>query len=240
MKGKTLVLLAGMVIPAITMAGCGCDGYSFVGGLPLVARAYVTPEREYDFSATLPDAGFRTGDNGFDAGLLWNPSIGISTGITSRFDLSLSTPMKPGGTIFGKYGIAAGPNAMAVGLKLSGNEFTLPGDNPSSTDTTNRGSHGQLYTSALFMIDSKPGSLQYTFDVGPVLEYSKGQYGWGYSFDVGAEYDLFSKPFWTGGPIGAFYIAGDWRLGSSNAYVSTQPPVSLSLGVSFEEIVHRH
>jgi hypothetical protein len=186
----------------------------------------------------LPDAGFRTGDGGLDAGLLWNPSLGVSTGIGSKVDIDLSTPMKPGGTIFGKYGLATGPNAMAAGLKLSGNEFTLPTDNP--TDTANRGPHGQLYTSALFMFDSKPGpSLQYTFDIGPVLEYSKGEYGKGYSLDLGAEYDVFSKPLWKGGIIGALYVAGDWRLASGDSYIKNyEPPISLNLGVSFEETVH--
>jgi hypothetical protein len=228
-----------MVIPAITMAGCCGDGFSFIGGHPLVERAYLTPVKEFAFSATLPDAGFRTGDGGFDAGLLWAPSIGVNTGIGSKVDLTLSTPMQLGGTIFLKYGLGSGSNPLAAGLKLSGSGFGLPGVNTNLTDTSYRGSRGQMYVTPLFMMDSKPGGLQYTFDVGPVIEYSKGQYGHGYSLDVAAEYDLFSTPFWSGGPIGAFYVAGAWRPWSNSAYVKTyQPPVSLSLGVSFEEIAH--
>lgn len=239
MKRKALVLLVSMSIPALAMAGSSYDGYSFIGGLPLVERARVTPVNEYAFSVTLPDGGLSTGDGGFETGLLWHPSLGVSNGLGSKFGLTLSTPMKPGGTIFAKYGLASGPNPLAVGLKLSGNGDALPGANPGSTDTSYHGGSGQLYVTPLFMMDSKPGSLQSTFDAGPVIEYSKGQYGHGYSLDIGAEYDLFTKPFWTNGPIGALYVAGDWRPWSNDAYIkANQAPVTFTIGVSFEEIAH--
>jgi hypothetical protein len=125
---------------------------------------------------------------------------------------------------------------MALGAKVSANGFTLPSDN--SFDTTNRNSRGHYDLSVSYLIDSKPGSLQWTLGLGPSFNYDKNRYGKGSSLDLGVEFEVFSKELWANGPILSPYVAVDAQAvkfdPSTNSFV--KPPVQAVVGLTLSEI----
>ena len=192
MKRKALVLLVGLVIPAITNACCCCcDGGSVAERIPTYVRAEVIKPKVVQYWCTNPVGGLKIDNSGYDLGFFANPSLGAGTGLSDKWDISVQTDFKPNFWALGKYGLVTGPNAMSIGAKVSANGFPLPGDN--TLDTANRSSRGHLDLSALYLLDSKPGSLGWTLSLGPSFNYDKNRLGQGSSLHFGAEFQVFAK-----------------------------------------------
>lgn len=237
MKRKGLALFACVVIPAIaTACCCGDGGNTLAARIGTFARAEVIQPRSYQYWITDPVGGLKIDNSGHDLGFLANPSVGAGTGLSPKFDISVQTDLSAGFWAFGKWGLATGPNAMALGAKVAASGFPLPGDN--SFDSTNRNSRGHYEISTSYLLDSKPGSLQWTLGLGPSFNYDKNRYGRGSSLHVGAEFEVFSKELWANGPIVAPYVAVDAQAvkfdPSTNSFVA--PPVQAVVGLTLSGI----